>query len=253
MTTLEALIFDVDGTLVDTEELHRQAFNQAFLGLGVGWDWPPETYARLLAISGGPDRIRLYIDHLDLPAAERVRLHNIAPALHHTKTRIYGELLEAAAARLRPGVRRLVEAARDAGLRIGLAATSASANVERLVSAAFGSVTRPALGAVVCADQVARRKPAPDVYLTLLKMLRVEAGASVAFEDSANGVAAAKAAGLRTVATPSRWTLGQDFRAADLVLPSLGDPDEPWDAATAQRMGGAQWLELPRVAALLAP
>lgn len=251
MTKLAALLFDLDGTLVDTEELHRQAFNQAFLEFGLGWDWGPDLYAELLAVSGGPGRLGHYTDRLDLPAGEKTRLRPIVPALHRQKTRIYGELLAAAAPRLRPGIARLVEEARRAGCRIGIVASSASANAQSLVASAFGR-TGGAIGAVIGADAVARRKPAPDLYELLLASLGVSAASSVAFEDSANGVAAAKAAGLYTVATPTRWTRGQDFTAADLQLPSLGEPDAPLETAVAERLGGARYLDVTRLEALLA-
>jgi HAD superfamily hydrolase (TIGR01509 family) len=247
--TLQALLFDVDGTLVDTEEMHRQAFNHAFLEFELGWEWNPDLYAELLGISGGPDRIARYIKHAVLPAAEKTRLAQLAPAIHREKTRIYGELLAGSAVRLRPGIARLVDEARRAGVRVALAATSASVNVQALVAAAFGADARAAISAIVCADQVRHRKPAPDLYQLLLGTIRVPASACVAFEDSANGLVAAKAARLCTVVTPSRWTLAQDFAAADLVLPSLGEPGEPLDGAAARRLG-AGYLGLAQVAAL---
>lgn len=243
---IQALLFDVDGTLVDTEELHRRAFNQAFRELDLGWDWDLDLYAELLRVSGGADRIAHYIDRLDLPAGEKTRLRRLVPSVHRTKTRIYGELLADSRAPLRPGVARLVEAAQRAGIKVGLAATSASANVQSLVATAFDAGARKAISAIVCADQVARKKPAPDLYELLLATLRVQAAACIAFEDSANGLAAAKAAGLYTVVTPSRWTAAQDFAGADLLLPTLGDPQAPLGPEAA-RVLGAQWLELAQL------
>jgi len=224
--SLRALLFDVDGTLADTEELHRQAFNEAFRHSALAWDWEPGLYAELLQVSGGAERIAAYIDRLRVPAAEKTRLRRLVPLVHVEKTRIYGELLARGNANLREGVLRLAEEACAAGLKIGLAATSASANVRALVAAAFGSRRSSAVSAIeaiVCADQVARKKPAPDLYELLLATLRVPAAACVAFEDSSNGLAAAKAAGLYTVVTPSRWTRAQDFSRADLLLPTLGE------------------------------
>lgn len=238
-TALQALIFDVDGTLADTEEIHRQAFNAAFLELSLWWDWSVEEYMRLLQVSSGPQRIAHYIADLPVSQDEKTRLLGLVPAIHATKTRLYRELIERGAA-LRPGVLRLMREARDAGLRLALCATSATANVEALLSASLG---REALGwfsVMASVDQVARRKPAPDLYLRVLGELRLPAEACVAFEDSDNGVRAAKAAGLYTIATPSRWTGTQDFSAADLVLYTLGDPDVPLDPVTTQKIGAAQ-------------
>ena len=246
---LEALLFDVDGTLADTEELHRQSFNQTFLDFGFGWNWDPELYQDLLQVSGGADRIARYLDIIDLSAAEKTRLRRLIPAIHREKTSTYGELMRGNSVRLRPGVARLVEEARQAGVRIGLAATSASANVQALIATAFGRDAQRAIHAVVCADQVARKKPAPDIYEHLLTMLRTPAAGGVAFEDSANGLAAAKGAGLFTVVTPTRWTMKQKFIGADLVIPTLGDPGHPIDPAVASRVG-QPYLELAALEAL---
>lgn len=241
---LEALVFDLDGTLVDSEELHRRAFNQAFQEFDLGWNWGPRLYAELLAVSGGAARIAHYIDCLALSPAEKTELRRLVPALHRAKTRIFGELLAAGSARPRAGVARLLRAARAAGVRVGLVASSAAANAWPLVTAALGPELATAVAALVSAEQVARRKPAPDLYELALATLRVPARSCVAFEDSANGVAAAKAVGVYTVATPSRWTIGQDFAAADLLIPSLGDPDIPL-GPEAERVLGAPWLDLP--------
>jgi len=221
--SLAALLFDVDGTLVDTEELHRRAFNQAFRLLELDWEWTPEFYTDLLRISGGLERIRTHIDGLGAPAAEKTRLRQLAPLIHREKTRVYGELLGGGGARLRTGVARLIAEARAARLRIGFVATSASANVTALIAAAFGGAAAAPAAVLVCADQVARKKPAPDIYELLIATLRVPAAACAAFEDSQNGVLAAKGAGLYTVAAPSRWTSSQDLSGADLLLPSLAE------------------------------
>jgi HAD superfamily hydrolase (TIGR01509 family) len=238
-SALQALIFDVDGTVADTEEIHRQAFNAAFIELALWWDWSAPEYMQLLRVSGGPQRLAHYIETLSVPEGEKQRLRGLVPTIHATKTRLYRELIERGAP-VRPGVLRLMKEARAAGLRLALGATSTTANVEALLSASLG---REALGwfsAVASVDQVPNRKPAPDLYLRLLGELRLPASACVALEDSANGVQAAKAAGLYTIATPSRWTATQDFGAADLVLHSLGDPQAPLDLVSARAVGAPQ-------------
>jgi HAD superfamily hydrolase (TIGR01509 family) len=246
---LDALLFDVDGTLVDTEELHRQAYNQTFLDFGFGWEWGVDLYASLLEVSGGEARVAHYIDLIELPAAEKIRLRRVVPAIHREKTRLYGELIVGNLVRPRPGVARLIDEARHAGLRVGLAASSASANVRGLVSAALGHESLKAVGAIVCADEVTRKKPAPDIYELLLTLLRVPASTCVTFEDSANGVLSAKAAGLYTVATPTRWTMTQKFDRADLLVLTLGDPTHPLEPSIAARVG-APYLGLAQLESL---
>ena len=224
---LEALIFDLDGTLADTEETHRQAFNAAFIEFGLWWDWSPPLYGQLLAVSGGKERLRHYIGTLRVPAAERERLQHIVPALHDTKTRIYTELLVRGQRPFRPGVLALLRAAKAAGLKLAIASTTTSANVSALVQANLGAAPGIAFDVVACGDQVVQKKPAPDIYRLTLSSLRLPSEACIAFEDSLNGLRAAKAAGLASVVTPSRWTVEQDFSAAELVLPTLEGLDLP--------------------------
>jgi beta-phosphoglucomutase-like phosphatase (HAD superfamily) len=222
--TLQALIFDVDGTIADTEEVHRQAFNATFLAMDLDWNWSEAEYMALLEVSGGPERLAHYISSLRLNLDEKRRLVGLVPAIHREKTRLYYELISDGRAAARPGVARLMNEAREAGVKLALAATSTTADVEALVNTVLGPKALGWFGAVASADEVAQKKPAPDLYRRIVGTLRLAADACVAIEDSANGVLAAKAAGLTTIATPSRWTATQDFSQADLVQPSLEEP-----------------------------
>jgi HAD superfamily hydrolase (TIGR01509 family) len=215
---LSAFIFDVDGTLAETEELHREAFNAAFAGAGLDWTWARPRYEALLAVSGGKERLRhfLRLEGIELSDTER----RIAE-LHAEKTAIYADLVGRGRLVLRPGVDDLIRAAEAAGIRLAVATTTTLSNVEALLEAAGIDPRR--FEAMVCGDAVARKKPAPDVYLAVLQALGVPAAACLAFEDSWNGLAAAKAAGLRCVVTPALYTEREDFSAADLVLPDLRD------------------------------
>jgi HAD superfamily hydrolase (TIGR01509 family) len=215
--SLKALIFDLDGTVVDTEELHRQAFNAAFIKLELWWDWSPLRYAELLEVSGGIERLRHYVDSLKAAPAEKARLHAIVPVIHYTKSEIYAELLRAGQPPLRPGVKRVVTEAQQEGLKVAVISSTASANARQIVDRHFS------VDLLVSAEEVAKRKPAPDLYLRALSLLRLPAEDCMAFEDSANGLRAARAAGLATVVTPSRWSMAQDFTGADLLLRDLSE------------------------------
>jgi HAD superfamily hydrolase (TIGR01509 family) len=220
--TLEALIFDLDGTMAETEDVHRSAFNAAFIKLELWWDWSPLRYSTLLEVSGGEDRLHRYVDSLDATPAEKARLHAIVPVIHYTKSQIYAELLRAGQPPLRPGVKRVVEEARQDGLKVAVISSTASANAREILDRHFS------VDVLVSAEEVARRKPAPDIYLRALSLLRLPAEDCLAFEDSANGLRAARAAGLATVVTPSRWTMAQDFTGAHLLLRDLSE-FEPCD------------------------
>jgi HAD superfamily hydrolase (TIGR01509 family) len=218
--SLKALIFDLDGTMADTEELHRQAFNAAFIRLELWWDWGPLRYSELLEASGGQDRLHRYVDSLKVPPAEKARLHAIVPVIHYTKSEIYAELLRAGQPPLRPGVKRVVAEARREGLKVAVISSTASANARAILDVHFG---KGEIDLLVSAEEVARRKPAPDLYLRALSLLRLPAEDCMAFEDSASGLRAARAAGLATVVTPSRWTMAQDFTGADFLLRDLSE------------------------------
>ncbi len=244
--SIKALIFDVDGTIADTEETHRQAFNAAFLEHGLAWDWSRREYAELLRTSGGKERIDVYIESLQLDPQERARLKRMVQFIHVSKTRVYSELIADGRAPLRPGVARLIGEARAAGVRLGIASTTTSANISALIGAQLGAAAWDWFEALACGDLVSNKKPAPDIYVRVLGMLRLPAEACVAFEDSVNGLKSAKAAGLYTVITPTQWSAGQDFRGADLVLQRLGDASAPLAAGDAGLVGGP-YLTLERL------
>lgn len=245
----DALIFDVDGTLADTEELHRQAFNEAFFACGVGWRWGPALYAELLQVTGGKERIASYLSQQRVAAAERGRLLRLIPQIHATKTRLYQELVALGHLHPRDGVLRLLSEARAAGLKLAIASTTSPQNVESLLTSSFGHDAGRWFTVIATGDIVAQKKPAPDIYNYALERLGVAPRRAIAFEDSAIGVRSAKAAGLFTVATPSLWTIGQDFTAADVVLTSLADPERPLYAVDELRIG-AKYLGLDQLETL---
>ena len=204
--TIQALIFDVDGTLADTEEAHLHSFNAAFEQQGLGWRWTREQYRELLNVTGGKERIRAYIATLDAPAAERQRLRDFTPALHAEKTRLYTSIVQEGAVPLREGVAELLDEADAAGLKLAIATTTTPANVDALLTATLGANALDRFAVIAAGDAVAAKKPAPDVYELALRTLGVEAGSAIAFEDSENGLRAATGAGLWTVMTPNFWT-----------------------------------------------
>jgi HAD superfamily hydrolase (TIGR01509 family) len=247
--TLKALLFDVDGTLADTEETHRQAFNAAFMEFQLPYTWSADQYEVLLRISGGKERLSQFFASLPVNESERARLAANVANLHRVKTERYAELVAAGGSPLRPGIARLLDEALVAGIRVGIASTTTSANVAALLDAELGRGAHRRFSVIACGDVVPAKKPAPDIYRLALSALGLSPEDAVAFEDSANGLAAAKAAGLFTVVTPTRWTQSQDFGVADLRLAHLGDPTNPLAGEDAVRAGGA-FLTLEALAGL---
>jgi len=219
---LKALIFDVDGTLADTEELHRCAFNEAFRLHGLDWNWSTSKYAHLLSTTGGKERLGAYIDSLPQGAGEHRALTGRIGAIHRDKTDIYASSVAAGRVALRDGVAQLLDEAQAAGVQLAIASTTTLANIEALLRATLGRHSLERFAAIGAGDQVRYKKPAPDIHRLVLRELGRTAAECAAIEDSATGLAAAKGAGLFTLVTPCCWTEDQDFSAADWVVPSLG-------------------------------
>ncbi|SMX34351.1 HAD-IA family hydrolase [Actibacterium lipolyticum] len=211
--TLSALIFDVDGTLAETEEAHRAAFNESFARWGLDWHWTQDTYRQLLKTTGGKERIAVW-----QAGAPRLSPDEIAQ-LHREKTALYAEKLNDLV--LRPGVRDLISDARAAGLKLAVATTTNRPNVEALAQACWGKTADAIFDVIAAGDEVAAKKPAPDVFQLALKRLNLKAEQCLAFEDSLNGLKSAKAAGLRVLMTASAYTDDEDHSTADWECPSL--------------------------------
>ncbi|MGJ7506170.1 HAD-IA family hydrolase [Variovorax sp. GT1P44] len=240
--SVEAFILDVDGTIADTEEAHRVAFNLAFEHHGVGWRWQPSEYRELLKVAGGKERIRSYIDSLPASKAERERLRSMVRDLHFDKTRFYSSVVRDGAVPLRAGVARLLDEALAEGYKLAIASTTTAVNIDALLTSTLGEKGPGMFTVIACGDQVARKKPAPDIYQLALRALGLLPQHAIAFEDSEKGLEAALAAGLWTVVTPNYWTEDSDFAGAGLILPHLGGPDLPLPGEPGRQLSGAAWL-----------
>ncbi|MDF1717690.1 MAG: HAD family hydrolase [Antarcticimicrobium sp.] len=217
-----ALIFDVDGTLAETEEAHRRAFNETFSEAGLDWHWSRETYADLLRTTGGKERMRVWRAAMgDGPTDDEI------PALHRSKTARYGDILASGGLALRPGVAELVATACARGQRLAVATTTNTPNVEALCQACWTQPADRVFDVIAAGDEVAAKKPAPDVYLLALERLGLRPADAVALEDSRNGVLSARAAGLPVIVTPSAYTAGDDFTGAQAVIPDLTPDNLP--------------------------
>jgi beta-phosphoglucomutase-like phosphatase (HAD superfamily) len=225
---IKALIFDVDGTLADTEEAHREAFNSAFADHRLGWYWSRPDYARWLAVTGGKERLAAFVDSLGLTGEERAVLEGRIPAIHRTKSEHYSRLVRMGRVPLRAGIERLLKEAASAGVTLAIASTTTRENIDALLCAHFGEGAGGRFSVIGAGDAVPRKKPAPDIYRFVLRELGESSADCVAVEDSGQGLAAAKRAGLFTVVTPSDWTQGEDFADADLLLTSWDSCDRPF-------------------------
>lgn len=226
---MPALIFDCDGVLADTEQYgHLPAFNQTFREFGLPVQWSIEDYADKVKISGGKERLMSLItpefaELIEIPDDPTARTALIA-SWHRRKTEIYTDLIEGGVVPARPGIDRIVREASAAGWTLAVASTSAEPSVRAVLTHAVG-LEQASRFAVFAGDIVAKKKPAPDIYLHALAVLGVSPDDAIVVEDSENGLRSATTAGLRTVVTVSSYTSNEDFSAAALVVSSLGDPD----------------------------
>ncbi|MEN9221468.1 MAG: HAD family hydrolase [Thermostichus sp. BF3_bins_97] len=225
---LQALIFDVDGTLADTErDGHRVAFNAAFAEAGLDWQWSVELYGQLLAVTGGKERIRHFIDIAQPPLPPTDDLIGLIAQLHKAKTRHYTALLAQGGIPLRTGVKRFLQEAKTAGIRLAIATTTTPENVTALLEHTLPESLQW-FEVIAAGDIVPAKKPAPDIYHYTLETMGLEPQDCLAFEDSHNGLLSAQQAGLPTVVTVNEYTQAQEFSGAALVLDHLGEPGDPF-------------------------
>ncbi len=244
MTELKAFLFDVDGTLADTErDGHRVAFNRAFKDAGLDWEWSPELYGELLAVTGGKERTRYYLDKFNTDFQRPENLDDFIKGLHAAKTEHYTQMLAEGAIPLRPGVARLINEAREAGLRLAVATTTTPANVEALLSHALAPDAMSWFEVIAAGDVVPAKKPAPDIYHYAMQAMGLTPADCIAFEDSRNGILSSQGAGLKTIITVNGYTADDDFSGAAIVLDQMGEPDAPF-RVLAGDAGKASYLDL---------
>jgi HAD superfamily hydrolase (TIGR01509 family) len=250
MNRLKAIIFDMDGTLADTEEIHRKAFNAAFDQFNIPCQWDQQLYKRLLSISGGRERIKQYFIENNLMPDYEGTINDLALSIHKTKSEIYRQLLIDGHVGLRIGVERLIEEAKLKNITMAVATSSSTINVETLLKSTLGSNALDLFEAIVTCDIVENKKPSPAVYKRVLKQLDLSASDCVALEDTFNGNRAALSANIITVITTHFFTLDDNFDGASLVINHLGEQNLPMTAQFGESYA-AKCVDIPLLELIL--
>ncbi len=220
---IKAIIFDVDGTLADTEDGHRKSFNKAFAENGLDWNWDVALYDKLLKVTGGKERIKYYVSDFLKNYQKPDNFDDFVKHLHKVKTAHYTAMLREGAIPLRPGIKQLIHDARKAGIRLAIATTTTAENVTALLEVGLGPDWENYFDVNGCGDIVPAKKPAPDIYYWVLDKLGLKAGDCIALEDSNNGLRSALAAGIKTYVTTNPYTHRQDFADAAGIFDDLSD------------------------------
>ena len=220
---IKAIIFDVDGTLADTEDAHRIAFNKAFTEKHLDWSWDVALYEKLLKVTGGKERIKYFIETC-LPGFRKPSdYEGFVKNLHQAKTGHYAAMLRAGPIPMRPGIRQLIDAARRAGITLAIATTTSPENVATLLQQGLGAGSESWFAVTGCGDIVPHKKPAPDIYCWVLERLHLKACDCIALEDSESGLHAGLAAGIKMFIVTNHYTRNQNFTGAAAVFDDLSD------------------------------
>lgn len=221
--TIKAIIFDVDGTLADTEDGHRQSFNKAFAENGLDWNWDVALYDKLLKVTGGKERIKYFVSDFLEGYTKPDNFDDFVKHLHAVKTGHYTAMLRDGHIPLRPGIKKLIADAHAAGITLAIATTTTPENVSALLEVGLGKDWDKYFSANGCGDIVPHKKPAPDIYDWVLRELKLNAADCIALEDSNNGLRSSLAAGIKTYVTINPYTCKQDFTGAAAVFDDLSD------------------------------
>ena len=221
--TIKAIIFDVDGTIADTEDAHRISFNKAFADNHLDWNWDVALYDKLLKVTGGKERIKYFVESFLSGYTKPENFEDFVKHLHRVKTGYYTAMLADGHIPLRPGIRQLIAEARASGILLAIATTTSPENVSALLEVGLGKDWKKYFASVGCGDIVPNKKPAPDIYHWVLNELGLDAADCIALEDSENGLRSSLAAGIKTFITVNHYTRNQNFTGAAAIFEDLGD------------------------------
>ena len=213
------LIFDFDGTLAETEEVHREAFNTAFSEKKLKWYWNKCVYKKLLQVAGGKERIRFF--NAGLPSKSKQISNEDIEELYFQKNKLFSQAVSSGYLELRPGVGELLEKAKYNKKKLAIATSTNMDNVIALIRACLGKNTENIFSFISTGEMVEKKKPSPDLYNLVLAEMELAPNQCLAFEDSRIGLISAKRANIETIVSPSYYNIDDTFEEADFLLKSF--------------------------------
>ncbi len=216
---VECLIFDFDGTIAETEEAHRDAFNKAFVLNKLNWHWDQHIYKKLLKVAGGKERIEFYNKSL-LSHSKQISGKDIEE-IHFQKTKFYSQSVSQGFVQLRPGIREFLEKAKFNKKKLAISTSTSRDNVALLLRSCLKENPEDVFSFISTGELVEKKKPSPDLYKLVLEEMNLLPEECLAFEDSRIGLISAKRANITTAVNPSRYSMGDNFEEADYFLTSF--------------------------------
>ncbi len=226
---LSAVLFDVDGTIAETEEIHRKSFNESFKEFNLDWFWDEAIYKELINIGDGIERIDYYIKRAWPEMMEYKNLTKYINSIHKVKNEIFEDYILESEIKPRPGVVRLIKELKENKVRIAIVSSTSESNLLTLFREGLNIDPINTFDLIAHGECTKNKRPSPEIYEWILEKLRLPPQSCIAIEDSLRGVESAKNASVNILVTPSTFTKDEDFSDAKLVVSNLGEPDAPFD------------------------
>ena len=225
---LSAVLFDLDGTVAETEDLHRKSFNESFREFSLDWFWDEAIYKELINIGGGKERIMYHIKKAWPEMLNYKNLSNYINSIHKVKNEIYEDYIIESKIETRTGIIRLMNGLKEKDVKIGIVSSTSEVNLMNLFKKGLKINPTKKFDLIAHGDCTKLKKPSPEIYEWALEKLQLPAEGCIAIEDSPKGLESAKGASLKTLITPSNFTKNENFKLADLVVSDLGEESKPF-------------------------
>ena len=206
MRYYKALFFGSIGSIVETSEIQRKSYNEAFKQYGLEWNWSKHKYLSLLNKSGGKDRISRY--------AKKKKIVVDSAYLRNLKTKIFNNYLKKNKLKLRPGVKNLISLCKKENIKTAFVSSTSTNNTNAILYSLRNSINKRDFNFIGNVKLVKKLKPNPDIYLLTLKKLKLKANDCLAIEDSQESLNSARRAKIKCIIFPGKFHSSRKFIGA---------------------------------------